>query len=131
MAEKIFVFTLALVLTCLLRWGIRTLPKESWQILAALPKEKRDNGEWEGVNLTYYGLFTANATLLALAMLFVLFCSLLVPVIEVFTIAVVILFICIPASKIIARVVKKTPHLHHRGRFVRGHSNRPVGCLSY
>ena len=110
MAEKIFVFTLALLLTFILRWGFRTLPKESWQILASLPKEKKENGEWEGVNLTYYGLFTANASLLALAMMFVLLCSLLIPIIEVITIAVVILSICIPTSKIIARVVEKKPH---------------------
>ncbi len=110
MAEKIFVLTLTLLLTFILRWGFKTLPKESWQILASLPKEKRENGEWEGVNLTYYGLFTANASLVALAMLFVLFCSLSVPVLEVFAMAVVMLSICIPASKIIARVVEKKPH---------------------
>ena len=73
MAEKIFVFSLTLLLTFLLRWGFKTLPKGSWQILVALPKEKRGNGEWEGINLTYYGLFIASASLLALTMMFVLF----------------------------------------------------------
>ena len=69
--EMIFVSTLALMLLLLLRWGFRTLPGEEWQIIASLPVSKNISGEWRGINLTYYGLLTANAYVIAVAVFLV------------------------------------------------------------
>ncbi|MEM7588499.1 MAG: prolipoprotein diacylglyceryl transferase family protein, partial [Acidobacteriota bacterium] len=42
-------------------WAFHKFPKENWQFLASVPTHKDDQGHWVGVNLTYYGLISANA----------------------------------------------------------------------
>ena len=48
-------------------WGFRMLPGEKWQIFAALPTVKTEEGGWRGVNFTWYGILIANANLVAVA----------------------------------------------------------------
>ena len=55
MIDVIFVTALAAVLFGALAWGIRALPAERWQMIAAVPLAKNGNGEWQGLNLTFYG----------------------------------------------------------------------------
>jgi len=58
----LFVTGLALALAVLIVWGVRTLPAERWQMLAAIPLAKAPDGTWRGLNLTFYGLFSALGT---------------------------------------------------------------------
>jgi len=64
MDKLIFTAGLGALFAALLWWS-RRLPGERWQIAAAIPVGRAENGRWRGVNLTFYGMFTANAVLLA------------------------------------------------------------------
>ena len=93
-----------------LYWGIRTLPRERWQILAAVPVRKKDGEWWDGVNLTWYGLLTGNAYVVAVAALFILMGAVNVPLAGTASMATVMLACCVPASRLVARVVEKKAH---------------------
>jgi len=110
MTSNLLVLLLALFCYALLAWGFRTLPREDWQILAALPRRRDETGNWQGLNLTWYGLLTANAYLLATAILFLLLRTLHAPLAAVLTIAVLMLGICVPASKVVAWLVEGKAH---------------------
>src|SRR5215470_855832 len=71
MTNETFILGLAIICTLMVTWACKTLPAESWQILAAIPIAKDAEGRWRGVNLTYYGLLTANAAIVAVALLFI------------------------------------------------------------
>lgn len=108
--NELFVLCLAMMLTIVFRWAFRTLPRENWQIIAAMPKEKLETGEWKGENLTYYGFFTASAYLFAVAMIFILLGAISVPITAIFAIVALVLAICIPCSSVIAGLVEKKNH---------------------
>ena len=93
-----------------LYWGIKTLPRERWQFLAAVPVVKRSGGDWAGVNLTWYGLLTANAYAVAIASLFFLMGSLDIPLTGTVILAAAMLAVCVPASRLVARIVEKKAH---------------------
>jgi hypothetical protein len=107
MHNTLFVLSMALFLIPVFVWSFRALPGERWQIICAIPVRKRSDGSWQGLNLTYYGLFNAIALSSGIALVFVLTGAAAVDV-RLFAVTVVILLsICLPASKIIARVVEK------------------------
>jgi prolipoprotein diacylglyceryltransferase len=107
MVNSLFVTTLAVGFTLLLAWSFKKLPDERWQILASVPISKDVSGHWRGVNLTFYGLLTANAYGAAVAILFVLLGAVSVPLSSTFAVAGSILMVCVPASKLVARLVEK------------------------
>ena len=109
MANWLFVLALALLLTPLYSWSFRSLPKERWQMIGSIPIKKAADGSWQGLNLTYYGLFNALSLCAGVALTFVLTASAGIGF-TVFAITIVILLgICLPASRIIARWVEKKP----------------------
>lgn len=87
-------------------WAFRVLPGEGWQFLAAVPISKRSDGQWVGLNLTYYGAFTAGAVVVAVACSVVLMSSVGVPLPSIVTLAVIILGLCVPSARILARVIE-------------------------
>lgn len=105
----IFIIILATALFSLLVWGIRTLPRERWQIIAAAPTRKSATG-WDGVNYTYYGLFSANAAVLAVGLYYVLLRAIGISALWAALAMAFMLGACIPASRIVARVVEKKAH---------------------
>jgi hypothetical protein len=105
-----FVFTLALALGGLVAWGCRTLPAEGWQFLAAVPVERAGDDRWTGVNLTWYGAFSATAYTLAAAMAVLLLAAAGVPLAATAALASAILAACVPASRFVARLVEKKKH---------------------
>jgi prolipoprotein diacylglyceryltransferase len=107
MSSYIFVLCLAIVLFFLLAWAFRTLPKERWQIIAAVPVQKTHGGQWIGLNLTFYGLFTASAQTLALIVLFILLGSIGLPTGGIFFLILSLLLLCIPSSWLIAAFVER------------------------
>lgn len=109
MENLIFLVTLSVGLTCLLTWGFRCLPDEKWQILAVTPHKKLSPDTWHGVNLTFYGLFNALAYTFGAGMMILLVSSAGLPMTGWFSLIVCILGICVPASRLIARVVEKKP----------------------
>lgn len=59
MTNFVFLATLIAFFSSLFYWAFRNLPAEEWQIIAAVPFKRREDGTWTGVNLTYYGFFNA------------------------------------------------------------------------
>jgi hypothetical protein len=110
MTADYFLLLLTLSATAYLFWGFRVLPQERWQILAAVPVRNEGYGNWQGVNLTWYGLLTANAYVMAVAALFVLLGAIKVPLEETAAAAVVMLLFCVPASSLVAKIVEKKAH---------------------
>jgi len=106
MTETFFLSALALILASLFWWAFRKLPGESWQILAAVPLHKHDSGHWSGLNLTWYGFFSASAYMLAAAVYLVLTASVGAPRPGAFTVLAAMLLICAPAAKILARMIE-------------------------
>ena len=67
-------------LLTLIVWGVRTLPAERWQMLAAVPLAKSADGSWRGLNLTFYGFFSATGTTFGFAIMLLLLASVGMPV---------------------------------------------------
>jgi prolipoprotein diacylglyceryltransferase len=107
MINELFVLGSAICFAALLFLGFRYLPREKWQILAAVPFKKDETGSWYGVNLTYYGFLIASAQIIALSMLFVLMGALNVSRTDLAIISIGLLSVCFSASKILAKIVEK------------------------
>ena len=102
-----FVAALAVGLLALLSWGVRTLPAERWQMLAAIPVEKARDGSWRGVNLTFYGFFSATGTVFGFAILLILLAAVGIAASVAILLAVLLLAVCVPASRLIAGLVEQ------------------------
>ena len=109
MVNILFISAIALGISILFWQSFKSLPKEKWQIIGSIPKKKIDDNTWLGMNLTYYGFFNANAYVFATALIFVLLGALEIPIAIIFTLVIIIFTFCMPASKIVARVVEKKP----------------------
>ncbi len=98
---------LALFFTVTYTILFKTLTKERWQFLAAVPAKKNTDGSWEGRNLTFYGVFIAAGTGFSLAYSFLMMGSLGITYGRVLLITALTLAAGIPAVKIIARIVER------------------------
>ena len=107
MVNSLFLACLCLTFAFLFWWAFHVLPREDWQILATLPLEKGNGRTWTGLNLTYYGFFTACAVTFAVAIFFILMGSLDTSNLMVLQFAILILGFTGPSAKIIARIVEK------------------------
>jgi len=107
MAAVFFIVGLGVLIGVVLSWGFKTLPKERWQMVAAFPLEKTGQGQWRGMNLTWYGLLSANAYTFGVVMAVILAASAGVPISALVLLTVLLLAVTIPASKVVARIVEK------------------------
>lgn len=104
--EYAVVLIYALAMGLLLRWGGRTLPAEGWQMLASVPLAKNGDGSWQGLNLTWYGVFNAVAYTLATGTALLLLGSVGVGLAGLGCVVLGVLGLCAPASRVIARLVE-------------------------
>jgi hypothetical protein len=102
-----FVVALAIGLFALVVWGVRTLPAERWQMLAAVPTAKLADGSWRGLNLTFYGFFSASGIAFGFAIMLLLLASIGVPVAVSIALILLVLLLCVPASRLIAGIVER------------------------
>ena len=107
MTQLTFMSALAGLSALYLYWGLKKLPGEGWQIAAAVPTRKGGDGSWAGVNLTWYGILTANAYLVATFMALVLMGAAGISLQAVVAMVVLLLGCCVPASRLVAQVVEK------------------------
>jgi prolipoprotein diacylglyceryltransferase len=107
MLNELFVLGLTLVFFGYLLWGFRVLPGAHWQILATLPRRPAANGEWLGLNLTYYGLFSSLAQIVSVMTVFLLFGSVGITRAETVLLTIVVMGVCVPGSKLVAMLVEK------------------------
>lgn len=110
MVELLFVVGLGIGLLGVVTWGWKTLPDEGWQFLASVPVGKADNGWWRGCNLTYYGALIATAVVVATAMMYLLMMAANLPSGGTLAVISLTLAICVPSSKLIARIVERKKH---------------------
>lgn len=106
MTEFIFISLLGVLTAGSLWWGFRHLPLEKWQIMAVVPRHKTGQG-WQGLNLTYYGVLCANAYTAAVMLFLILATSARISLTGLCVFITAVLAVCLPASRIIARVVEK------------------------
>lgn len=107
MTDETFILGLAIACALMVVWACKTLPAENWQILAAIPITKDSEGRWRGINFTYYGLLTANAAIVSVALLFIFMTALRIPLPGVLALIIMELALCLPSAKLIARIVEK------------------------
>ena len=96
-----------ILLTAYFWWGFKVLPGEKWQIVASVPSSRMEQGVWKGINFTWYGLLSANAYLVAVAVLLALMGAVGVPPLGTAILAAAMLCCCVPASRLVARIVEK------------------------
>jgi len=107
MLNMFFVIALAAGLFALIAWGVRTLPAERWQMLAAVPIAKSADGSWRGLNLTFYGFFSATGTSFGFAVLLLLMASVGIPMGVCLLLVGFVLLVCVPSSRLVAGVVER------------------------
>ena len=110
MAADLFLFSCAAFAALCFRLLFRHLPQERWQFIASLPLKKNKDGSWQGLNLTFYGLFTGLAGGIGVATFVLLTASVGVPLSTSILLTIGVLAICLPAAKIIATIVEKNRH---------------------
>lgn len=111
MTTTLFLALLAAASTVYLIWGFRTLPQEHWQIMATVPTRRwNDDGYRQGINLTWYGFFSANAYLAAIMLFLLLTGTIRLEAAPIALFVVILLGLCIPASSLVARIVEKKAH---------------------
>jgi hypothetical protein len=104
--DMVFVASLAILLFGALLWGNKTLPAERWQMIAAVPLTKSSDGAWHGLNLTFYGFFSATASTFGVALMIVLLASLGTPLPAAAAVITIMMLISVPASKVLAWVIE-------------------------
>jgi len=105
-ANAIFISGLGFGVCAYMFWGFRVLPAERWQMLAAVPTTKLDDEHWRGLNLTYYGLFQANANTGGALLYLLLAASAGVPLLWSTIFLTVLLCICAPCARVVAAVIE-------------------------
>lgn len=108
--DILFLLSLGLLFTLTLPLAFRHLPREGWQVIATVPLKRLPDGRWQGLNLTWYGLLSANAYLFAVAMLLILAGSAGISGKAVLAVTVALLAACVPAASLVARIVEKKAH---------------------
>jgi hypothetical protein len=109
MINIVFLSGLAILLFATLTWGIKTLPSRRWQMIAAVPVAKTVDGAWQGINFTFHGFFSATANIFGVTLMIVLLSSLGTPPVAAVALIGAVMLICVPASKLIAKVIEGKP----------------------
>jgi len=108
MSNSLFILTLGLTLLPLLLWAYTVLPREKWQIIAAIPTQKGESdGCWHGTNLTYYGALLASGSLFGAISFFLLLGSLGVPGWGIIGMVLGVMGCSVAAAKLLAMAVEK------------------------
>ena len=107
MEQLVFITLLGGIITAAIWWGAVTLPGEKWQIMAVVPTTRTFQGRWQGMNLTYYGALSATAYSFAVIIFIILSTAAGASLVWVGIFTGLILAVCMPASRIVARLVEK------------------------
>jgi hypothetical protein len=108
--EYVLIFCFGAGLFAFITWGGRALPGERWQMMASVPLMKNPDGMWQALNLTWYGALSALAYTLATAVAVVLLGSVGMGLPGLALMVAGMLGLCIPAAKIVARLVEGKPN---------------------
>jgi len=109
-ANEWFLVAIGGALLGLLAWCFRILPRERWQFVATVPVRKNTDGSWSGVNLTFYGLLSATAQAIGLAILLLLTGAIGIQTGPLSAVVLVFGLIVVPSARWVARVVERKQH---------------------
>ena len=107
MINTAFIATLAALMATIFVWGFKTLPRERWQMIAAVPVAKHGDSEWRGMNLTFYGFFSATGCIFGMGLALLLLGSVHVSMLVAMILVAGMIVLCLPASRLVAAVVEK------------------------
>jgi len=107
MIDAGFFLGTALLVMIILGWGLLVLPKENMQILATLPRWRGEDGSWEGLNLTWYGVMQSLGITLGLAVAIILGRALGASLRFMASYLPVLLFVSLVAARVVAGIVEK------------------------
>ncbi len=109
MSNGLFILILGLVLHPLLLGAYKILPREKWQIIAAIPTRKAAtmDGCWHGTNVTYYGALLASGSLFGAMVFFLLLGALGLPMWGIIGLLLGVMGCSVAAAKLIAMTVEK------------------------
>jgi hypothetical protein len=110
MQNTLFILVLATVLGLVYAWAFKHLPRERWQILGTVPIRKQPDGQWQGLNLTYYGFINACAVTFAVIMTFVLLAAVSLPLHIIAPLCCGLLLFSAPGAKWVAYLVERKKH---------------------
>jgi hypothetical protein len=110
MIVTVTLLTSVALLTAYFWWGFSVLPGEKWQIMASMPVSRTEQGQWTGINFTWYGILIANANVAAVTVLLVLMGAAGISLLGTAILAASMLCCCVPASRLVARIVEKKAH---------------------
>lgn len=109
MSNGLICLLLALVTAPILLKAYQILPRERFQIIGAIPRGDKSShsGGWAGTNLTYYGFILASATVVAVALFFVLLAAIGIDMHTSLWIIAFVVTLSLIGAKLIARLVEK------------------------
>lgn len=110
MQALLFCLVLCAVLFLIYFLLFKALPKEHWQFVAIIPLRKKDDGTWRGLNLTFYGFFTACAGAIAIGIFLLLTFSINITLSYTLVMTIIMLGVCLPAARIVNILVEKKNH---------------------
>jgi prolipoprotein diacylglyceryltransferase len=107
MNEWLFLLSAALLFSLLIVLGWRFLPGDRFQVLATVPTRRRDDTCWHGINFTWYGLLLATAAVIGIVFVLILTRAAGMALPPVLTLLLLIVGLCVPAARWVARLVEK------------------------
>ena len=110
MTETLFLALSGTLFALAIGLGWRLLPHDRFQVLASLPLRPVGANRWQGCNLTWYGALLASAVVMGLLFVLTLAASGGVPAAPMLAVLLGLLVLCVPASRLVARVVEKKRH---------------------
>jgi hypothetical protein len=102
----VLTFTLGLIYTL----SFKYLTRERWQIFAAVPLKRIEGTKWKGVNITYYGIFTATGFVLGLSIFIIMAGSDPEGPAGMLVALLLLLLLFVPSAKIMAIIVEGKKH---------------------
>ena len=109
MSNLAVLLSLAGLSTACYTWAFRTLPADHWQVIATVPRRRDARGAWAGLNLTWYGFFTATAYVVAVVVFLTLLAIVPASLGAAAALVAATLACCIPASRWVSRVIDRKP----------------------
>nr|WP_321465792.1 prolipoprotein diacylglyceryl transferase family protein [uncultured Desulfobulbus sp.] len=103
----LFLGSSGLLFTLMIILGWRYLPGERFQILASVPVARDEQGRWQGVNFTWYGLLLATAAIIGIGYTLLLCLAAGIELGPLLSLLAAIIALCVPAARWVARLVEK------------------------
>lgn len=107
---ELVVGALTLTFAWLLAWAFKELPAEKWQFVATVPRKRHADGQWTGLNLTFYGALTALGYIVAIALMIVMCTAVGVALTPLIALVAVLLLVIVPSSRWVAAAVEGKQH---------------------